>query len=144
MKINFLHITFFVAIIIFGFSFSNKKFSDPNKEKLLIEIVKYVVEKGHYNSIEIDDDISEKIFDSYIEQLDAQKRFFLQSDIRQFEKYKYKLDDQLKDHDLTFFDLVFQVSRERIDEVKDYYYDIMEKGFDFSSDENICFCFFDA
>ena len=45
MKINFLHITFF-AIIIFGFSFSNKKFSDPNKEKLLIEVVKYVVEKG--------------------------------------------------------------------------------------------------
>ena len=81
MKINFLHITFFIAIIIFGFSFSNKKFSDPNKEKLLIEVVKYVVEKGHYNSIEIDDDISEKIFDSYIEQLDAQKRFFLQSDI---------------------------------------------------------------
>ena len=133
MKINFLHITFFIAIIIFGFSFSNKKFSDPNKEKLLIEVVKYVVEKGHYNSIEIDDDISEKIFDSYIEQLDAQKRFFLQSDIRQFEKYKYKLDDQLKDYDLTFFDLVFQTSRERIDEVKDYYYDIMENGFDFSS-----------
>ena len=107
MKINFLHITFFIAIIIFGFSFSNKKFSDPNKEKLLIEVVKYVVEKGHYNSIEIDDDISEKIFDSYIEQLDAQKRFFLQSDIRQFEKYKYKLDDQLKEYDLTFFNLVF-------------------------------------
>ena len=137
MKINFLHITFFIAIIIFGFSFSNKKFSDPNKEKLLIEVVKYVVEKGHYNSIEIDDDISEKIFDSYIEQLDAQKRFFLQSDIRQFEKYKYKLDDQLKEYDLTFFDLVFQTSRERIDEVKDYYYDIMENGFDFSSNEII-------
>ena len=137
MKINFLHITFFIAIIIFGFSFSNKKFSDPNKEKLLIEVVKYVVEKGHYNSIEIDDDISEKIFDSYIEQLDAQKRFFLQSDIRQFEKYKHKLDDQLIEYDLTFFDLVFQTSRERIDEVKDYYYDIMENGFDFSSNESI-------
>ena len=49
MKINFLHITFFVAIIIFCFAFSSKKFSDPNKEKLLIEVVKYFVEKGHYN-----------------------------------------------------------------------------------------------
>ena len=137
MKINYLHITFFIALIIFGFSFSNMKFSDPNKEKLLIEVVKYVVEKGHYNSIEIDDDISEKIFDSYIEQLDAQKRFFLQSDIRQFEKYKHKLDDQLIEYDLTFFDLVFQTSRERIDEVKDYYYDIMENGFDFSTNESI-------
>ena len=69
-----------------------------------------LLKKGHYNSIEIDDGISEKIFNSYIEQLDSQKDF-LQSDIRQFEKYKFKLDDQLKDHDLTFFDLVFQTSR---------------------------------
>jgi len=136
MKINFLHIIFLVAIVIFGFSFSNKKFSDPNKEKLLIEVVRYVVEKGHYNSIEIDDDVSEKIFYSYIDQLDSQKRFFLQSDIKQFERYKYKLDDHLKEHDLTFFDLVFQTSRVRISEAKNYYLEIMESGFDFSSNEN--------
>ena len=35
---------------------SDKKFSDPNKDRLLIEIVKYVVEKGHYNKIEINDE----------------------------------------------------------------------------------------
>ena len=45
MKFNFLHIVAIVAIILFGFSFSEEKFSDPNKEKLLIEVVKYVVEK---------------------------------------------------------------------------------------------------
>ena len=137
MKFNFLHIVVFVAIILFGFSFSSKKFSDPNKEKLLIEVVKYVVEKGHYSSLDIDDKISEKIYNTYIEQLDAQKRFFLQSDIRQFEKYKFRLDDQLKDQDLTFFNLVYETSRERINEVKTYYEEIMSSSFDFSSNENI-------
>ena len=137
MKFNFLHIVVFVAIILFGFSFSSKKFSDPNKEKLLIEVVKYVVEKGHYSSLDIDDKISEKIYNTYIEQLDAQKRFFLQSDIRQFEKYKFRLDDQLKDQDLTFFNLVYETSRERINEVKTYYEEIMSNSFDFSSNENI-------
>ena len=137
MKFNFLHIVALVAIILFGFSFSSKKFSDPNKEKLLIEVVKYVIEKGHYSSLDIDDIISEKIYNTYIEQLDAQKRFFLQSDIRQFEKYKFKLDDHLKNQDLTFFNLVYETSRERINEVKIYYQDIMSDSFDFSSNENI-------
>ena len=137
MKFNFLHIIVFVAIILFGFSFSSKKFSDPNKEKLLIEVVKYVVEKGHYSALDIDDKISEKIYNTYIEQLDAQKRFFLQSDIRQFEKYKFRLDDQIKDQDLTFFNLVYETSRERINEVKTYYEEIMSNSFDFSSNENI-------
>ena len=137
MKINFLHIVAIFAIILFGFSFKGKKFSDPNKEKLLIEVVKYVVEKGHYSSLDINDEISKKIYDTYIEQLDAQKRFFLQSDIRQFEKHKYKLDDQLKDQDLSFFNLVYETSRLRINEVKGYYYEIMKNNFDFSSNEDI-------
>ena len=137
MKFNFLHIVAIVAIILFGFSFSEEKFSDPNKEKLLIEVVKYVVEKGHYSSLDINDDISEKIYNTYLEQLDAQKRFFLQSDIRQFEKYKFKLDDQLKDQDLTFFNLVYETSRKRINEVKNYYEEIMNNSFDFSSNEDI-------
>ena len=137
MKFNFLHIVAIVAIILFGFSFSEDKFSDPNKEKLLIEVVKYVVEKGHYSTLDINDDISEKIYNTYLEQLDAQKRFFLQSDIRQFEKYKFKLDDQLKDQDLTFFNLVYETSRKRINEVKNYYKEIMSNSFDFSSNEDI-------
>ena len=137
MKFNFLHIVVIVAIILFGFSFSENKFSDPNKEKLLIEVVKYVVEKGHYSTLDINDDISEKIYNTYLEQLDAQKRFFLQSDIRQFEKYKLKLDDQLKDQDLTFFNLVYETSRKRINEVKNYYEEIMSNSFDFSSNEDI-------
>ncbi len=137
MKINFLHIVVFSALVLFGFSFSGKKFSDPNKEKLLIEVVKYVVEKGHYKSVDINDNISEKIYNNYINQIDGQKRFFLQSDLRQFEKYKYKLDDQLKDYDLTFFNLVFETSIQRIKEVKIYYNEIINSKFDFSSDETI-------
>ena len=137
MKFNFLHIVVIVAIILFGFSFSEDKLSDPNKEKLLIEVVKYVVEKGHYSTLDINDDISEKIYNTYLEQLDAQKRFFLQSDIRQFEKYKFKLDDQIKNQDLTFFNLVYETSRKRINEVKNYYEEIMNNSFDFSSNEDI-------
>ena len=76
MKFNFLHIVAIVAIILFGFSLSVDKFSDPNKEKLLIEVVKYVVEKGHYSTLDINDDISEKNLQHLFRATRCTKRFF--------------------------------------------------------------------
>ena len=126
-----------IPLIFIGFTFSDKKFSDPNKDRLLIEIVKYVVEKGHYNKIEINDDVSEKIFSSLINQFDSQKRFFLKSDIKNFEKYKFKLDDQIKNYDLTFFNLVYETSKLRFEEIKKYYNEIIANPFDFNSKETL-------
>ena len=136
---NMKHRYLFLVIPLFfiGFTFSDKKFSDPNKDKLLIEIVKYVVEKGHYNKIEINDVVSEKIFSSFINQFDSQKRFFLKSDIKNFEKYKFMLDDQIKNYDLTFFNLVYETSKLRFEEIKKYYKEIIANPFDFNSKETL-------
>ena len=136
---NMKHRYLFLVIPLFfiGFTLSDKKFSDPNKDKLLIEIVKYVVEKGHYNKIEINDGVSEKIFSSFINQFDSQKRFFLKSDIKNFEKYKFMLDDQIKNYDLTFFNLVYETSKLRFEEIKKYYKEIIANPFDFNSKETL-------
>ena len=135
MNIKYRYLFLIIPLIFIGFTFSDKKFSDPSKDRLLIEIVKYVVEKGHYNKIEINDDVSEKIFSSLINQFDSQKRFFLKSDIKNFEKYKYKLDDQIKNYDLTFFNLVYETSKLRFEEIKKYYNEIIANPFDFNSKE---------
>tara|TARA_A100001011_G_scaffold153781_1_gene162217 strand:+ start:2722 stop:4812 length:2091 start_codon:yes stop_codon:yes gene_type:complete len=135
MKHRYLFLV--IPLFFIGFTFSDKKFSDPNKDKLLIEIVKYVVEKGHYNKIEINDGVSEKIFSSFINQFDSQKRFFLKSDIKNFEKYKFMLDDQIKNYDLTFFNLVYETSKLRFEEIKKYYKEIIANPFDFTSKETL-------
>ena len=137
MNIKHRYLFLIIPLIFIGFTFSDKKFSDPNKDRLLIEIVKYVVEKGHYNKIEINDDVSEKIFSSLINQFDSQKRFFLKSDIKNFEKYKYKLDDQIKNYDLTFFNLVYETSKLRFEEIKKYYNEIIANPFDFNYKETL-------
>lgn len=134
-KIKYLFLL--IPILIIGFTITNKNFSDPNKDRLLIEIIKYVVEKGHYNKIQIDDDLSEKIYLSFIDQLDKQKRFFLKSDLKNFEKYKYNLDDQIKNYDLTFFNLVYETLKLRSNEVQSYYREILSKPFDFKSKEEL-------
>ena len=137
MNMKHRYLFLIIPLIFIGFTFSDKKFSDPNKDRLLIEIVKYVVEKGHYNKIEINDDVSEKIFSSFINQFDSQKRFFLKSDIKNFEKYKFKLDDQIKNYDLTFFNLVYETSKLRFEEIKKYYNEIVANPFDFNSKETL-------
>ena len=135
LRSNYLFVIF--PLLLIGFALTNKKFSDPNKDRLLMEVVKYVVEKGHYKKISIDDNLSENLYYSFIKQLDNQKRFFLKSDIREFEKYKYLLDDQIKEYDLSFFNLVYQRSKIRIEEAKSYYEELVNNKFNFNLNENI-------
>ena len=125
-----------IAFITISFVFAswnliNPSFENSNKDKLLIEIVKYVLEKYHYNSIEINDEFSEKMFDAYIELLDSQKKYFLASDYKEFKKYRLKLDNQLIDYDLSFFNLTHERLMLRISEVENFYPSLLNDSFDF-------------
>tara|TARA_B100000963_G_scaffold13896_1_gene10725 strand:+ start:667 stop:2742 length:2076 start_codon:yes stop_codon:yes gene_type:complete len=139
MKLKQSNIFLLSSIVIVGLlvNLGFKKFDDPNKEKLLLEIVKYVVEKGHFQKIEINDALSEEFFYSYIEQIDSQKRFFLKSDISKLEKYKYDLDDQVKNQQLDFFEITYEIFQERIADAEEYYKEIISSKFDFTNDESI-------
>ena len=133
----------FVGIILFftSWNLTNVKFDDPNKDKILINIIKYVLDKGHYQSKEINDEFSEKIFDTYLELIDSQKKYFLASDLREFKKYKLQLDDQWLSYDLTFFNLTFERLIQRMNEVEIFIPVLFDKSFNFDLDENINFDF---
>ena len=133
----------FVGIILFftSWNLTNVKFDDPNKDKILINIIKYVLDKGHYQSKEINDEFSEKIFDTYLELIDSQKKYFLASDLREFKKYKLQLDDQWLSYDLTFFNLTFERLIKRMNEVEIFIPVLFDKSFNFDLDENINFDF---
>lgn len=141
MKKKFIIV--FVGIILFftSWNLTNVKFDDPNKDKLLIEIIKYVLDKGHYQSKEINDEFSEKIFDTYLELIDFQKKYFLASDLKEFKKYKLQLDDQWLSYDLTFFNLTFERLIQRMKEVEIFIPVLFDKSFNFDLDENINFDF---
>lgn len=132
-------ILFFVtiALVFASWNLINPSFNNSNKDKLLIEIIKYVLEKYHYNSIDINDEFSAKMFDAYIDLLDSQKKYFLASDYKEFKKYKLKLDNQLIDYDLSFFNLSYQRLIQRISEVEDFYPTLLYDSFDFSVKEEI-------
>ena len=137
MSLRFSIIITILSLTIFGFTLKKNKLSDPDKEKVLLEIVKYVVEKGHYNSIDLDDNFSVKIFDDFISKLDPQKRFFTVNDIRQLNRYKYKIDDQIKNYQLEFFEETYKTYNQRLRDAKLFVDKVFETDFDFSEDEFI-------
>ena len=137
MSLRFSIIITILSLTIFGFTLKKNKLSDPEKEKVLLEIVKYVVERGHYNSIDLDDNFSVKIFDDFISKLDPQKRFFTVNDIRQLNRYKYKIDDQIKNYQLEFFEETYKTYNQRVIDAKLFVDKVFETDFDFSENEFI-------
>lgn len=124
---------FLVTCLLFGFKFTNEP--DPEKDKILLGLVRYALKQGHYEPHQINDDFSEKVFDDFIGQLDPYKRFFLQSDIEELSMYKQAIDDQIKSEDLTFYNVVMDRFDQRVEESRAYYKEILSSPFDFEKDQ---------
>jgi carboxyl-terminal processing protease len=138
MKRNYKILLAVLALSVAMWSFIPKeKAVDPEKDKLLIELLTFVIERGHYSPAKIDDKFSRGVYKDYLEALDPSKRFFLQSDIDEFSKYELLIDNQINNKELTFFDLTYTRLIQRMNESKDYYQDILSKPFDYSKDESI-------
>ncbi len=138
MKRNYKVLLLIVAISLglFAFTSSLKPKGDPEKDKMLLELLTFVIERGHYDPAVIDDKFSKGIYKDYIEALDPSKRFFLQSDIDEFAPFETQLDDQIKNKDLSFFNLTYARLMQRIQESKQFYKDVLAKPFDYSVQEN--------
>ena len=127
-----------ISLVIY-FEVSNFKFSsdEPNKDRLLVDLVSYVLDKLHYDPKIINDDFSIKVYDEFIEAIDSQKRFFLESDIEMLLNYRLLIDDQINSSDITFFNTAYETLINRITEVEGFYEEILDEPFNFNIDEEI-------
>ena len=67
----------------------------------------------HYRAQSIDDNLSERYLDQYVEMLDSGKSYFLRSDIEEFSQWRLKLDDLAKRGDLKPGFTMFNRLRDR-------------------------------
>ena len=67
----------------------------------------------HYRTQKVDDALSQRYLDEYIDLLDAGKNYFLQSDIDEFEQWRLKLDDLAKRGDIKPGFIMFNRLRDR-------------------------------
>ncbi len=137
MKKNIKVLLLAVFVGVASCSFTTKEFNDPDKDKLLIDLITYVLQKGHYNPKDMDDEFSKNVYDDFIKGLDPLKRYFIASDMEEFSQYELEIDDQIKVKDLTFFNLVYSRYRERMEDIKVLYPKVLDTPFDYSIAEDI-------
>lgn len=126
-----------IVIAVASCSFTNKSFESNDRDKLLLDLITYVLERGHYEPKDINDDFSVNVYEDFLDVIDPTKRYFLQEDIQEFEQYKFQIDDQIKNTDISFFNLVYDRLMLRMEEAREIYKDVLQTPFDFSQDESI-------
>lgn len=84
-----------------------------------------------YKPVALDDALSEKILDRYLQSLDPDRSFFLQSDIDRFLADKSRIDDAILSEDLKIPFAIFGVYSQRAVERLTYARGLLKDGFDF-------------
>ena len=133
------NINIFLVSILIAFascSFTSKSFDNPDKDKLLMQLVTYLLEEGHYEPKNINDSFSERVYESFLNQVDPFKNYFYQSDIKEFEAYKTDLDDQILNHSVAFFNLVYNRLITRIEDSRSLYAQVLETPFNYDLEES--------
>ncbi|QOD60348.1 carboxy terminal-processing peptidase [Polaribacter haliotis] len=137
-KISISILAFLMLITSVSFQANSEiNIKDPNKDKILIYVLKNILTRGHFVVKDMNDDFSEKVYKNFIDGLDPSKRYFTQEDLKEFSTFKYEIDNQLLKDDVSFYNLVYGRFSEKIKDAKSYYADILAKSFNFNKNENI-------
>jgi carboxyl-terminal processing protease len=103
------------------------------------ELVTTFIQKSHYNHIAVNDDLSSKVMDAYINELDRNRVYMLASDVEFFEKYRLELDDIVRNEPLDpVFDM-FSIYRTRVRERFEFALLLLENEPDLTVDEEYQF-----
>ena len=110
------------------------------RHKEATDYIIHIIQTYHYKNKPLNDALSSQILDAYLDNLDPNHSFFTAGDINKFDRYRYQLDDDLKDEDLDPAFAIFRVYRHRVDERVKYALHVLDTDkFDFNVDEDYRF-----
>ena len=133
-----------LAIVLFGglfFAFKSSKLGGPitpitQKQHLLMSVGS-ILENQHYSPKLINDAFSKMVFKKYLEDMDADKSLFLQSDINELKKFDTYIDDEIHGADILFAPAVSAIYDKRLTEIMSLYREILSQPLDFTKDETV-------
>lgn len=134
-------------LIMFAAAFSYAIQKDPNsleqahkKSPALTKEILKILDERHFLTLAVDDTLSSKLLDNYIDRLDPNKAFFYQSDIDEFDQYRVVLDDQLKRGDDSAGFVIYDRFKQRIDDRLQKVISLLQDKqliFDFTTEETL-------
>ena len=140
-----IRLTLIVQLIFFGSITTADLLVQPGKKKISYspgqvqtasEIINKLTTK-HFRKQSINDDLSENLLTTYLDLLDPTKSYFIQSDISEFEKWRFELDDMLKAGNLSAGFEIYERYKQRASNRLQVNIDLIENGFlfDLNKDE---------
>lgn len=126
------------AACVLAFETLKKNAAPSDKDELIVNMVGQVLERWHYDPKKIDDSFSAEVFHKYIDGLDGEKKFFLQSDIAYLDQYKHAIDDEIKGQQpLNFLNDADSIFDLRMKQSEKIYPAILSKPFNFTQQDSI-------
>jgi carboxyl-terminal processing protease len=108
----------------------------PGKhDRLVVQMVCQILHRGHLRRPEIGTDLSKRLFQRFLKDVDPGKLYFLKSDIEEFKKQETKLDAMLLKGDLSFAYKVYQRLAVRIGERQKLVEELVKAPQDFTVKE---------
>ena len=148
-------IIYFISVFLSFSSINNEKsifdFSEENiiksdsllypsaKHREQSKLIYQLLTKYHYKKVSVDDSLSEKILEKYINSLDPNKEYFFKNDIDYFNQYKLQMDDYITSGYLEPAYEIFTVYNERVKDRIEYVFSLLENEPDFSVEEELMF-----
>jgi len=114
---------------------SDRPLLPESRHETIGELVTQFIQKSHYLHVAVNDELSSRVLDKYIDSLDRNHMYLLDSDIAYFEEFRHQLDDVVRSQPLDpVFDM-FSVYRSRVRERFEFALTLLELEPDFSVDE---------
>src|ERR1700678_204202 len=109
------------------------------QENYVARRVADIIAREHYRRAPLDDHLSSLILDRYLDAIDGGRSYFYASDIAEFERYRYALDDAIKAGDVEPAFVIFRRFQQRSRERMAYAIDLLNKKPDFDIEESFNF-----
>jgi carboxyl-terminal processing protease len=108
----------------------------PNASQSKVQaFVTQFLNNYHYRKFVLDDSLSSKIWSSFIDNVDGSKAYFTKSEIDNFEKYRYTIDEAMLSGDLNAAFEVFNAYRLKYKNRHAYIKDFLKKPMDFTTND---------
>jgi carboxyl-terminal processing protease len=109
------------------------------QQSIVCRQVANLVTNYNYKKVPLNDSISGIIYDHYLKKLDENHSYLLASDVKDFDKYKTVLDDDIKAGNLDNAFYIFNVFQKRYTEYVNYSIAQLSKDFDFTKNETFTY-----
>ena len=114
-------------------------FAPTERHAKVARLVSSMFERSHYRQAPVNDPVSSLVLDRYIESIDGTRSYFLASDIAEFEKYRYELDDAITSGRLEPAFAIFNRFQQRNRERMAHALKLLDSEPDFTIDESFEF-----